>query len=88
MESSSIAYPVTGLFWGICIVLFEMRIFEILELCSTNNRFSFRGRCSQFLPDKVNIVASMEELDLILSVSASIRFYHILRLCKFPFSHI
>lgn len=36
------AYPVTIAFWGICVLLSEKRIFEILELCSSKNRFSFQ----------------------------------------------
>lgn len=29
-------------FWGICILLSEKGIFEILELCSTNNTSSLQ----------------------------------------------
>lgn len=42
MGSGSNAYLVTIAFWGICILLSEKEIFEILELCSTNNMFSFQ----------------------------------------------
>lgn len=43
VESGLDVYLGTIAFWGICILLSEKRIFEILELCSTNNRFSFQS---------------------------------------------